>query len=689
MTTMDELRDPSGLFKRSAVMPRPGRKHPHDHRIRIEQRRADVSLHPELPPTPAWTYEGTLPGPVIVVPADGPLAAVHDNDLVGTLPYRHAVALNEDGTAMNDAGCDSPSEDAADEEEAARAAALHAFTVTHLHGAPSEPGSDGWAENVISYGEERRDLYQFGRETWPMTHASGAAPTTFRSGAGPMYWYHDHGMGVTRFNVYAGLAGGWIVRDPLETSLGLPTDSEREIPLVISDRNLDTDDGTSNGRLTGAVLHKVATGVRESFAPVTLVNGLAWPRCEVPRRVVRLRVLNGCNARTLRLHFHTLGADDDGPGVAVPDAAIQQIGTDGGLLGRAVALPAGGLVLAPAERADLLVDFGQLGPESAHVVVWNSAPAPWGPQPGDPAPAPGVADLPGLLPTPHVMRFDVDPGSGCRDLDGRPIEGMALDPAFLRVPTDHDELPQGHEHTLIAMLEEETILRDEHGAPRTDGNGKILTHPMLFLHEMVPQTLADAQGINLFAQQIEIVDPDGDGTTTVSSPAGIRLRLPNDPTTYVTCGKRFNDATRVMATQGAWHQWKILNLSPDTHPFHIHLSQFQAMSRVLLDPQGGPFDPARKRDITLAAGAGADAPDALLDDNEKGWKDTFRVDPGRRDQNTGEVVAVEMVTVLGCFGAHSGRYMYHCHIIEHEDMEMMRQFTVLPANLMAFMEHHH
>ncbi len=78
----------------------------------------------------------------------------------------------------------------------------------------------------------------------------------------------------------------------------------------------------------------------------------------------------------------------------------------------------------------------------------------------------------------------------------------------------------------------------------------------------------------------------------------------------------------------------------------------------------------------------------MLDGNELGWKDTFRVNPGDRNDQ-GQVVTAEMVTFMGNFGAHAGRYVYHCHILEHEDMEMMRQFVVLPADLMAFMGHHH
>lgn len=192
------------------------------------------------------------------------------------------------------------------------------------------------------------------------------------------------------------------------------------------------------------MLHKVQCGVRETFPPVNLVNGLVWPRCRVSRRVHRLRILNGSNARTYRLHFHSQLDADDTPGTPLPAGTVQQIGTDGGLLGQAVDLPDGALILSPGERADVLVDFGLLAEEVQHVVVWNSAPAPWG---GTPLTGPvGTSDPDGFLVTPQVMRFDLECGQRRTGLHGQPIAAMALDPEFRRVPTDHHNLPADHGH---------------------------------------------------------------------------------------------------------------------------------------------------------------------------------------------------------------------------------------------------
>ncbi len=682
--TLEDLRKSQGLFERSAVMPRPIRKRPQgpNRELEIEQRAGVASLHPDLPDTPVWTYDGLSPGPVIVVRAGDRVHATHRHDIVGTIPYRHVVVDDDGAGTMNDAGYDCESTDLADVAESDYVADLHAHTVVHLHGAATSPDSDGWAENVIDFGQEKRDDYVFPRETWPMSNHDGSSGTAYRSGAAPMYWYHDHAMGATRLNVYAGLAGAWLVRDPIEHLLGLPVEEEREIPLVLMDRNFDTADHTADGALSGVMLHKVQKGVREAFAPVNMVNGLIWPRCEVSRRVHRLRVLNGSNARTYRLHFFAQTDAEDLPGTPVPPAAIQQIGTDGGLLGSAIELPRGELILSPGERADVLVDFGLLQDEVTHVVVWNSAPAPWG---GSPLNGPvDTSDAGGFLITPHVMRFDLQCGRRRPHLRHGPIAGMALDPEFRRITTEHADLPDDHGHTIVALLEEEEVMRDDMGMALLDGAGNVITHPMLFLHEMVDVTLADRMGCNLYEQWVDGVDP-GDPTKVASRSqrSGIRLTLPHDATTYVTCGKRFNDTTMTMATQGAWHVWKVLNLSPDTHPFHVHLTQFQAVKRELLTPDAGAFDPGQQREIDF----GAEPVPGVLDGNELGWKDTFRVNPGDRPQDL--VASAEMVTFMGNFGAHAGRYVYHCHILEHEDMEMMRQLVVLPGDLMAFMGHHH
>ena len=166
---------------------------------------------------------------------------------------------------------------------------------------------------------------------------------------------------------------------------------------MLADRNFDV---SPDGRLNGELLHKTDPQVMECFSPFTVVNGAIWPVVEVEPTTYRFRVLNGSNARTYRLVLTRDGAPDQ--------QRITQIGTDGGLLDAPVALPTQGLVLASAERADLLVDFSDLAPGSL-LTVWNTATAPFDGAWADPTTA-GAADLEGLLPHPEVLRIRVVEG---------------------------------------------------------------------------------------------------------------------------------------------------------------------------------------------------------------------------------------------------------------------------------------
>jgi spore coat protein A len=239
--------------------------------------------------------------------------------------------------------------------------------------------SDGWTENIAAPGQPVLDLY----------------PNDQRA---TMLWYHDHVMGVTRFNVYAGLAGLWIVRDERERELELPEAPPYELPLLLTDRNFDTyEDGT----LSGDLLHKTDPDVMECFSPFTAVNGTVWPHLDVEPTTYRFRLLNGSNARTYRLVLTRNGEPDHG--------RIVQIGTEGGLLQGPVSIPHQGLVLASAERADLLVDFSDLA-AGTELTLWNTATAPFDGSGIDPTSA-GRADLDGLLPYPEVLRIRVGEGA--------------------------------------------------------------------------------------------------------------------------------------------------------------------------------------------------------------------------------------------------------------------------------------
>lgn len=191
-------------------------------------------------------------------------------------------------------------------------------SVVHLHGAKAPAKSDGYPEDWYVPGKSATYLYPNDQDA-------------------ALLWYHDHAMGITRLNIYAGLMGLFIVRDELEASLNLPRD-EYEIPLVIYDRMLSPD-----SQLYYPVsLRAGAPWVPEVYGDTIVVNGKIYPYLEVEPRKYRLRILNASNGRFFVFSFSN-------------GQRFDQIGTDQGLLPSPVELET--TMLFPAERADVLVDF--------------------------------------------------------------------------------------------------------------------------------------------------------------------------------------------------------------------------------------------------------------------------------------------------------------------------------------------
>jgi spore coat protein A len=552
-------------------------------------------FHRDLPPSRVWTYDGHLPGPTIEVRRGVPLEVRWENGLSGTLPIVVTVAPNTsaDGVPVQ---C-MPGRSGGEVDPSA--AALTGFSVVHLHGAVTHASSDGWAENLAAPGQGALDLY----------------PNDQRAA---MLWYHDHVMGVTRFKVYAGLAGLWIVRDERERELGLPEGPPYELPLLLTDRNFDTG---PDGAMTGQLLHKTDPDVPECFGPFTAVNGTIWPYVEVEPTTYRFRLLNGSNARTFRLVLVRGGKPDHG--------RITQIGTDGGLLLAPARIPAQGLVLASAERADLLVDFSDLAP-GTELTLWNSARAPFDGATADPATA-GESDLVGLLPYPEVLRLRV---VGGRRSSYSVPSVLATD--FQR--TRQEDLG-GCVVRAIALVERPA---------EVDGQP-----PMLTLRELVEEP-AGGEPV------ITVVEARGDEART---------------SRWRTVATRFEDAATFFPVLHEPEIWRLINLTEDTHPIHVHLDSFQVLGRhpaVVAVAEDGISATGTSATVHIGQPIDDRVPHAL-DDNELGLKDTVRVNPS------------EVVDIVVRFKSYAGRYMYHCHILEHEDRDMMRPFVIMPAELMPFM----
>ena len=208
-------------------------------------------------------------------------------------------------------------------------AGSHEGTVIHLHGGHMPPEWDGFADEFMPFASSRYYIY----------------PNKQRAGT---LWFHDHGMDITGPNVYAGLAGFYLLTDAFEEDLQhrlvLP-DPRYELPLVFQDRLFDAE-----GQLFyDAFDHDGFLG--DTF----LVNGAVQPYCRVEPRRYRLRLLNGSNARYYELAFNR-------------DLPFVQIGADsGGLLPAAATRRS--IRLAMAERVDVVVDFAKFAGQS---VVLNN-----------------------------------------------------------------------------------------------------------------------------------------------------------------------------------------------------------------------------------------------------------------------------------------------------------------------------
>jgi FtsP/CotA-like multicopper oxidase with cupredoxin domain len=522
-----------------------------------------VRLHSALPRTLVWAYEGSFPGPTIEVRRDQRLSVAWRNELSGDYPLIAVEVPNATPSPST-----RPGREGAEPIQAVTD--LPPWTVVHLHGARTDGGNDGWPENAVSPGDAQLAEY-------PNDQAATAL------------WYHDHAMAITALNVMTGLAGMYLIRDAEEDALHLPHGAH-EIPLIIADRNLDTD---ADGQLTGQLLHKVvqvaaAPPVTLPFTgPFTLVNGVIWPYLDVEPRWYRFRVLNASNARIFRLAL----VDDAGAPVT---GAAYQIGTDSGLLPAPV--PADQLTLAPAERADLLIDFSTHRGAALRLVN-TLTPAP----------------------VPDVMQFRV----GTHPVRDRFVLPSQISTSFTRLT--HDNLPEPHGHRWVALT-----------AP-----GAQTAHPELWeLHE------------------IEDASTATEPTITVTDAAGVTR-------VFERASTSFSDTLNFMVEAEGWEQWNFLNLGGPTHPIHIHLIRFQALQRDAYTVSTTTDADGITRVTAVFSAAGT------LDPNEQGWKDVIRVGGG------------QLVSVAGQFGGGTGRYVYHCHLLEHEDEGMMRPFVVMPAPVMA------
>ena len=501
--------------------------------------------------------------------------------------------------------------------------------VTHVHGAVGvHDDSDGYAE--AWYLPAAADIPAgFATEgTW-YDFFAGKAANTYGVNWGPGFaifqypnqnraatiWYHDHALGMTRLNVYAGPAGFYIVRGgpagdaavldsrtgttaslpgpaPREGDKFPPNKPYREIPIAIQDRAFNEDGSLfypdSRVFFDGIVRDYIPDGEfspiwnPEFFGNMIMVNGNTWPSLQVEQRRYRFRFLNGCQSRFLILDFNQ-----------IPGVEAWQIGNEGGFLAAPVNLTADNgnrLLMGLAERADMIVDFTNV-PVGNHVLRNVGPDEPFGG--GEPDEDFDVAD-PDT--TGQIMQFRVVPAL---------TADATTPPQFLQLPAI-TPLPAATRTRQVAMIEKAGV--------GFDAEGEEVEGPVEALLGMV-----------------------ADGVWTE--------RLWMDPVTE-------NPAV------GTTEIWEMYNTTADAHPMHIHEITFEVVNRQGLLTTGEDGEVVQP--IQLDGNITPPEP------WENGFKDTVVAYPGQ-------------VTRLRARFSTPGQFVWHCHIVEHEDNEMMRPYRIGPV----------
>lgn len=483
------------------------------YQMRIQQFKQ--KLHRDLPETTVWGLEGNYPGPTIEAKKNQLIKV----EWINELPSKHLLPVD---TTIHGAEPNKP----------------RVRTVVHLHGGVVQPDSDGYPDAWFTNGyrevgpEFKKKIYDY--------------PNMQR---GTTLWYHSHAIGITRLNIYAGVAGAYIIRDPAEKRLNLPK-GKYEVTLLIQDRTFNDDGSLYYPCEPKPPIPNVCPSiVSDFFGDNILVNGKVWPYIDVEPRKYRFRIVNGSNSR-----FYRIGLSSSQP--------FYQIGTDGGFLESPVI--AKKILIAPGERVDVIIDFSKL--RGNNIVLTNNAPSPF-PR-GNPV---------NLTTEGQIMQFRVSKYLTSYDYSTIPYRLNIIKPLYER----------------DARLERYLTLVRE-----TDKYGRAF----LLLDD-----------------------------------------------------KRWDDPITIKPLLGSIEVWTLINLANSTHPIHIHLVNFQILDRQ-------PFDVEHYKETGKILTTGPAVLPAL---NERGWKDTVRANPS------------EITRIIMRFVPYSGLYPWHCHILEHEDHEMMRPYEII------------
>jgi spore coat protein A, manganese oxidase len=538
----------------------------------VTARRTDLHVLSGYPKTTCYGYDGSWPGPTIFVREDRPAHITWRNRLpVGS------VALADGGHLL-------PVDAALLEADMLALPAGQLPTVAHLHGGHTEWESDGHPEGWFTQNGTTGSTWK--KYTYSYANDQRAAAL----------WYHDHSMGLTRLNIFAGLAGHFIVRDAVEGELiehGVLPDPTHEHELMIQDRSF-----TSDGQLY-LPLGPGGQDPIDFYGDFMCVNGAPWPVLDVEQRKHRFRIANGCDSRFLVLTLSN-------------KASLLVVGSDQGLLPAAVSTKQ--LLVAPGERYDVVIDFSA-AKHGETVTLLNI----------------GVDNV--------LLGFQDSTGTLTNRATDTPVTfGPPPAPGAPPGPPAPSTSPADPESTGMVMK-----FRVERPRTRTSNAtvraGSKLAGPYPHLNATKTRGVMTAfVGAGPGGAGMEMLGSIEDGTAAWMDPVTERVKL------------------------GSTEIWEIHNTGPVTHPIHLHLVDFEVLDRApftFTSETSTMADGSAGIKITVT-GAGTRRPPEAW---ETGRKDTVVCYPG------------EVTRVVAKFD-RTGNYVWHCHLLHHEDHGMMRPMVI-------------
>jgi spore coat protein A, manganese oxidase len=455
--------------------------------------------------------------------------------------------------------------------------------VAHFHGLPNTEEADGLPMQWLNPGDSK-ELY----------YPNPTDRTVFS-------FYHDHAMMTTRLNVYAGLAGGWIMQNPDDLiRYTLPAGINiYDIPMVIQDRSFYTD-GSLNYNLPGFNYD------------YPMVNGVVSPYLEVePRRYI-FRLLNGSQSSIFGIGFTT-----DDKFTDLTNVPFKVIGSDGGFLDATAIMQAKFLPMAPGEKYWIAVDF--TGYDQQNIIMTNQDPT-------------------GIFP--GVTAYQNTMGSYFGDFTGQ--------------------------FTVTNTIMQFRVIK-----PLQGSDTSIIPATFTPTSTSAAQLVAQAT----YTRDI-IIDGgvlNGGGFMTHDAPPIINLQpFPGDNNTPLMIMpinyRRFADPVTEMPLLNSTEIWNFINLGAEIHPFHTHLVFFRVLDRRPFNAARYAADRLAKVFMPIEMYIAPNAPIYPAQPWEQGLKETVQC-----PQNY--ITRVAMV-----WGPYAENYMYHCHILDHEEFEMMRPISVLPES---------